>query len=108
MPEELVQLLTTMSDPDGARSLARELVERRLAACVQLIGPITSVYRWNGELQEESETLCLMKVPANGLDELASYVRERHPYDTPELTALPSSFADDRYLRWVIAETSQG
>lgn len=103
---ELVQLLTTVESKDDALALAHATVEARVAACAQILGPITSVYRWRGEIEETSEFLCLLKVPAEGLEGLVSFVRDRHPYDTPELTAVPSSFVDDRYLAWA-AEVTQ-
>jgi periplasmic divalent cation tolerance protein len=96
----LIQLLTTFADREAALTLTRAAVEARMAACGQVIGPITSVYRWQETMQEEEEYLCLLKVPTEGLDALISFVRARHPYDTPELTALPSSYVDERYLAW--------
>ena len=102
---ELVQLVTTMPDRDAALALAREVVDARLAACVQVLDPITSVYRWNDDRHEDDETLCVMKVPADRLDALVDGVRNRHPYDTPELTAVPCSFVDDRYLAWAVRVT---
>jgi periplasmic divalent cation tolerance protein len=101
----LVQLFTTVADREAALELARAAVEARVAACVQVIGPITSVYRWEGAVQEDTEFLCLMKGPEPGLDRLVSFVRQRHPYDTPELTAVPSAFVDERYLAWAITQT---
>ncbi len=76
-----------------------------MAACVQIIGPITSVFRWQGSVEEAEEFLCLFKSPAERLERLAAFVRERHPYDTPELTAVRSEFVDERYLAWARAET---
>jgi periplasmic divalent cation tolerance protein len=102
----LVQLLTTLRTEVQAVSMARELVEARAAACVQVVGPITSVYRWEGETREEHEYLCLMKVPGERLEALVSAVRERHPYDTPEVAALPCTFVDERYLAWARREVS--
>ena len=101
---ELVELLTTLGSKADALALARAAVEGRVAACVQVIGPITSVYRWEGRVEESEEFLCLMKVPGGELDRLVAFVRDRHPYDTPELTAVPSSFVDNRYLSWVQQE----
>jgi len=102
----LVQLITTLESRDEALSLAREVVDARTAACVQVIGPITSVYRWNGEVEETEEFLCLMKVPTEGLERLVQFVRGRHPYDTPELTAVGSAFVDEAYLAWARSETA--
>ncbi|HEX9235997.1 MAG TPA: divalent-cation tolerance protein CutA [Actinomycetota bacterium] len=105
---DLVQLLTTLDSNDRALSLARAAVEARLAACVQVIGPITSVYRWEGEIEQAQEFLCLFKTPAGGLDRLVAFVRERHPYETPELTAVPAMYVDERYLAWTEQSTSVG
>ena len=95
-----MQLLTTFADRDSALSTARAAVEARLAACVQVIGPITSVYRWERAMHEEEEYLCVMKVPSEGLDALTTFVKDRHPYDAPELTALPTAYVEERYLAW--------
>lgn len=102
----LVQLFTTLESRDEALALGREAVDARAAACVQVIGPITSVYRWEGEVEETEEFLCLMKVPSEGLERLVQFVRDRHPYDTPELTAVDSAFVDERYLAWARSETA--
>ncbi len=102
----LVQLITTLESRDGALSLAREVVDARTAACVQVIGPITSVYRWKGTVEEADEFLCLMKVPSEHVERLAQFIRDRHPYDTPEITAVESRFVDERYLAWARSETA--
>jgi periplasmic divalent cation tolerance protein len=102
----LVQLITTLESREQALSLARDAVEARTAACVQVIGPITSVYRWQGEMEETEEFLCLLKVPSEGMEKLVQFVRDRHPYDTPELTAVGSTFVDERYLAWARSETA--
>ena len=104
----LVQLLTTVDDRSGALELARAAVTEGTAACVQILGPITSVYRWEGKVEEAEEFLLLMKVPADRLERLAGFVRERHPYDTPELTAVPSDWVDQRYLDWARVATERG
>ena len=102
-----VQLLTTVDSEDRALELARAAIDSRVAACVQIVGPIRSVYRWEGRVEDAEEFLCLLKCPAEGLERLALFVRERHPYDTPEITAVESLFVDDRYLAWARAETSE-
>ena len=102
MTEEpsLVQLLTTFADREAALAVTRAALEARVAACGQVIGPITSVYWWEQSMNEEEEYLCVLKVPTEGLDALTTFIRDRHPYDTPELTALPSAYVDERYLAW--------
>src|SRR6266516_1204101 len=101
----LVHVLTTLGSREDALALAHAAVDERVAACVQVIGPITSVYRWEGAVEEAAEFLCLLKAPGEGLDQLVSFVRDRHPYDTPEITAIESPYTDDRYLAWARAET---
>jgi periplasmic divalent cation tolerance protein len=101
----LVQLLTTLDTRERARELARAAVDARVVACVQIVGPIISVYRWEGQVEEAEEFLCLLKVPMEGLERLVAFVRDRHPYNTPEITAVESAFVDDRYLAWARAET---
>jgi periplasmic divalent cation tolerance protein len=101
----LVQLITTLGERDQALELGRDAVEARAAACVQIVGPITSIYRWKGAVEETEEFLLLMKVPGEGLERLVQFVRERHPYDTPEITAVESAFVDPRYLEWARSET---
>lgn len=102
----LVQLITTLETKEHALDLARAAVEARVAACVQIVGPITSVYRWQGKVEQPDEFLCLLKAPLEGLDVLAAFVRDRHPYDTPEITVVESLFVDERYLAWARTETA--
>jgi periplasmic divalent cation tolerance protein len=101
----LAQLFTTVETHAQAVELAHAAVEARMAACVQVLGPITSVFRWRGRVEEAEEFLLVMKAPAEGLERLMGFVRERHPYDVPELTAVPSASVDERYLAWARAET---
>jgi periplasmic divalent cation tolerance protein len=101
----LIQLLTTVGSQVDAMEIARAAVDARVAACVQVLGPISSVYRWDGVLREDEEFLCVLKVPSERLERLVQFVRERHPYDTPEITAVQSLFVDHGYLAWVESET---
>ena len=91
----------TAPDREVALRLARGLVERRLAACAQVLPGLTSVYRWEGEVHEESEVLLLVKSTAERLDALEAWVREVHPYDTPECLALAPERVEPRYLAWL-------
>jgi periplasmic divalent cation tolerance protein len=76
-------------------------VERRLAACVQVIGPIASRYRWKGEVQEEREWQCLAKTEAKGYDEVEAAIRETHSYEEPEILAIPILAGSSGYLGWI-------
>lgn len=91
----------TAPDREVALRLARGLVERRLAACAQVLPGLTSVYRWQGAVQEESEVLLLVKSTADRLDALEAWVRQTHPYDTPECLALAPERVEPRYLAWL-------
>src|SRR5919201_5377448 len=102
--EELAQLITTLPGEDQALELARAVVEERRGACVQVLGPITRVYQWEGDVRTEREFLCLMKVPAAALDDLVEFVRARHPYTTPELAALTGPYVDPAYMAWARQE----
>ncbi len=98
-------ILTTLPDQDAARQLSRQLVETRLAACVNILSPCTSIYRWQGKLQEDSETPLLIKSTADRYPALENFLREHHPYELPEIIALPVVQGLPGYLDWVRAET---
>lgn len=98
-------ILTTLPDQDAARQLARQLVEARLAACVNVLAPCTSVYRWQGQIHEEAETHVLIKTMAERYTEVETFLREHHPYELPEIIALPIERGLPGYLEWVRAET---
>lgn len=90
----------TCGNRDEARRVARLLVERRLAACVQLL-PVESVYRWRGAVTEEPELLLVAKTRADRFDALAAAVREAHSYAVPQLTLLAIAAGTPDYLRWI-------
>ncbi len=92
--------LSTAPDEACARDLARMLVERRLAGCVNWT-PVRSAYRWEGEVREEGEVLLLIKTDRARLDELRRELGERHPYELPELIAVPIGDGSEAYLRWL-------
>jgi periplasmic divalent cation tolerance protein len=89
----------------GARAFARGLVERRLAACVQL-APLASVYRWRGRVEAAREVLFSIKTTAACVAALERHLRAAHPYDTPELVVLAPQHVEARYLAWLRAETA--
>src|SRR5687767_14357306 len=82
-------VLTNLPDHNAALTLARALVQRRLAACVNVLGGCTSVYRWQGEIEESGEVPVLVKTRATRYAELEAAIRELHPYELPELVAVP-------------------
>lgn len=89
--------------PAEASGLARTLVAERLAACVNLLPTVRSIYVWEGEVQDEEETTLLLKVSEAGVDALADRIRVLHSYDTPEILVLPVDHekSDPRYVAWV-------
>jgi len=99
-------VLCTCPDADGAESLAAALVERRLAACVNLLPGVRSVYRWEGAVERAAETLLLIKTTAARLDALEECIVSLHPHAVPEIVALEPAGGLASYLDWVRAETS--
>ena len=97
--------LTTCPDEGTARRIASALVDERLAACVNVIPDLTSVYRWEGVVETASECLLLVKTRRERLEDLRRRLEELHPYDLPELVALPVEGGSSAYLRWVVEES---
>ena len=101
-----VQVLTTTASEEEAGRIAELLVERRLAACVQVVGPITSRYRWQGEIEEEREWQCLAKTTRAAYEAVEAAIREVHSYDEPEIIATPIVAGSPGYLAWIDANVS--
>jgi periplasmic divalent cation tolerance protein len=92
-------------DAETAARIARQLVEERLAACVQVIPGVVSTYRWQGTVRTDTEVLLLIKTTRERFDALKSRLPDLHPYDLPELIALGAVDGLDRYLHWIGTET---
>lgn len=101
-----VLVLTTLPVDADAAVFARTLVSERLAACVNLLAPMESVYRWEGDVQREAERQLIMKTTRARVDALWQRVRELHPYDVPEFLVLAIADGSDAYLRWLGESTS--
>ncbi len=99
-------VLITAPDRDTAAGLGRTLVEERLAACVNVVPGVRSLYRWKGSVQDDAELLLLVKTRSDRMAALAARVRELHPYDVPEVLALPAVGGSEEYLDWVRSESS--
>ena len=99
---------TTWPDAESARAFAREAVEASLAACVHVLPPIASVYRWNGAVEEAQETPMWLKTTRAAAGPLRALLDERHPYDLPAFTALPADAAasSPEFLAWIGTETA--
>jgi len=105
---ETVQVVTTTETKSDAQAIARAVVEKRLAACVQIIGPITSTYWWQGEIETAEEWLCLIKTRADLFEQLEAAIKEVHPYDVPEILAVPVVAGSEDYLAWLDRELGKG
>jgi periplasmic divalent cation tolerance protein len=98
---EYIQVLTTAGSEEEAGRISSLLVERKLAACVQVVGPIVSRYRWQGEIEEEREWQCLAKTTRAAYEAVEAAIREVHTYDEPEIIATPIVAGSAGYLAWI-------
>lgn len=103
---EYLQVVTTTARRDEAEQIARTLVDERLAACVQIVGPITSIYRWKGILESSEEWQCWAKTRRDLYDRVEQAIRRGHPYEVPEILAIPVLAGSASYLAWIDAETA--
>lgn len=94
-------ILTTCSSEEEAERIARELLERKLVACVNIVPGIKSLYWWEGKVEEGSEILLLMKTRADKMAEIERIVKELHSYSVPEVIALGIEEGSKRYLKWI-------
>jgi periplasmic divalent cation tolerance protein len=101
-------VLVTVPDLETGRKLARAVLEERLAACVNVVPGVTSLYRWKGALEESAELLLVVKTTRGRLAGLERRVRELHPYSVPEFVALEPAHVAAPYLAWLAAETDAG
>ncbi len=98
-------VLTTFPDIDTARRLARQIVRANLAACVNILPRAQSIYRWEGEEHEDSEHVALIKTTASSYPGLESHLRSHHPYELPEIIAVPITRGLEDYLTWLKENT---
>ena len=101
---EAIVVLITAANPEEATRLAELMVEKRLAACVQILPEMQSIYHWKGEVQRDREVLLLAKSTRARFDELEREVRAMHSYETPEIMALPVTAVSEPYLQWLMSE----
>jgi periplasmic divalent cation tolerance protein len=96
-----LQVLTAAGSEEEAERISTALVERRLAACVQVLGPVASRYRWQGKIEQAREWLCLAKTEASRYPALEAIIRDLHSYDEPEIVATPIVAGSKGYLDWI-------
>ena len=101
---EFIQVLTTVEHKADAEKIAKILVEKRIAACVQIIGPLTSYFQWQEKLDTVQEYFCLIKSRDDLFSELEAVINKIHPYEVPEIIATPITKGGKDYLSWLAAE----
>jgi len=107
MMEEYIQVVTAIEKREDAEKIAKALVEKRLAACVQILGPIVSTYWWKGTIERAEEWLCIIKSKKKLYEELEKSIKEIHPYETPEIFALPVVAGSKEYMKWLSNEVKK-
>ena len=103
----VLAVFSTFPNPDKAAEVARILVSEQLAACVNLVGSVRSIYRWKGDISDDSETLAIIKTTRDRFDALRARLVELHPYEVAEVIALPVEAGHAPYLAWVESETAK-
>jgi len=104
---DFIQVSTTAPSKEEAGRIARTLVESKLAACAQVMGPIESHYRWKGALEQSTEWLCLVKTRRANYAAVEAAIRANHSYEVPEIIACPIEAGSEPYLSWLRAETER-
>jgi periplasmic divalent cation tolerance protein len=102
-----IQVSTTVEKREDAGKIAGIVVSNRLAACVQVVGPLRSTYWWRGKIEDAQEWICLMKTRKALYDKLEQAIKSVHPYEEPEIIALPIVAGSEGYLRWIEEVTEQ-
>src|SRR5437588_11832253 len=103
----IIQVLTAIGSKGDAQKIATSAVSKRLAACAQVIGPISSTYWWQGAIETAEEWLCLLKTREDLYPDLEQDIRANHPYDVPEIIAMPVVSGNASYLAWIVSETQK-
>jgi periplasmic divalent cation tolerance protein len=105
---EAIQIETVTGDPADAERIAASLVAKRLAACVQVNGPVDSTYRWKGQVETSQEWRCLIKTTRARFADVEQTIREIHSYEVPEIIATPIVLGSTQYLEWLEDAVSDG
>eukprot|EP00455_Lapot_gusevi_P045292 TRINITY_DN5770_c0_g2_i2.p1 TRINITY_DN5770_c0_g2~~TRINITY_DN5770_c0_g2_i2.p1 ORF type:complete len:149 (-),score=8.35 TRINITY_DN5770_c0_g2_i2:14-460(-) len=104
-PESLSVAFVTVPNSEVAKSLSRGILEKKLAACVNAVPGVTSMYWWQGKIEEASEQLLMIKTRTHLIGDLISYVKQNHPYSVPEVITFPIDQGNAPYLDWIKANT---
>lgn len=105
MKNKYIQVVTTISGKRGAEKIAKVLIDIRLAACVQIIGPIKSIYSWKGKIETAKEWVCIIKTRKDLYKKVEKAIKEIHPYEVPEIIAVSIVEGSKDYLKWLSSET---
>ncbi len=105
MPHDHLLVINTCPDESIAKILAHHLIERKLAACVNILPKVTSIYAWQGEINTDQEVILLIKTSAQRYAALEQVLESQHPYETPEIIAIPIERGLDTYLQWITQNT---
>jgi periplasmic divalent cation tolerance protein len=107
MSDEVRVVFCTFPDPEAAQRISQAAVEKRYAACASLVPSVKSIYRWRHRVQQADETLVVYKTSAASYPDLETFLLKSHPYEVPEIVALPISTGSSAYLHWVIENSGQ-
>ena len=108
MKDAPIQVLTTTDRKEDAERIARALVDRRLAGCVQILGPVVSTYRWQGKVERAEEWLCFVKTRQDLYGDVEEAIKANHPYEVPEIIVVPVSGGSGDYRKWLDGELKKG
>jgi len=100
-----IQVITTISDKRSAEKIANVLIDKRLVACIQIAGPIKSIYRWKGKIETAKEWMCIAKTRKSLYKKVEKQIKELHPYEVPEIIAVSIAKGSKDYLKWLSDET---
>lgn len=103
--EKYIQILMTTPKKQEAEKIANSLLEKKLAACIQIIGPIISIYKWKGKKEKTKEWICFIKSPQKNYPKIEKLIKQKHPYKTPEIISMPIIKGNKNYLNWIDTET---
>ena len=106
--EDIITMITTFADAETARQIGTQLVESQLAACVNVLPGVESIFRWQGEVQLDAEAIALIKTTRGRLEELEAWLQTHHPYEVPEILVLTPESGSARYLQWVRESVGSG
>lgn len=104
MSSEILQVITTTAEESDANKLGRAALENRLAACMQIAGPVESSYWWNGRIETVREFVCVMKTTREAYPKLEQLLLSMHPYEEPEIVAVPAAAVSPGYQKWLVGQ----